>query len=48
MLVWGGIENTNVQGENNYVNPNGNPDDDGWNIRQFGIATQAEFRAFED
>jgi uncharacterized protein (TIGR04551 family) len=48
VLVWGGIENTNVQGQNNYANPNGDPDDNGWNIRQFGIATQAEFRAFED
>jgi uncharacterized protein (TIGR04551 family) len=48
VLVWGGIENTNVQGDNNYVNPNGNADENGWNIRQFGIATQAEFRAFED
>jgi uncharacterized protein (TIGR04551 family) len=48
-LVWGGIENTNVQGANNFDNPDNNdPDDDGWNIRQFGIATQAEFRAFED
>ena len=48
-LVWGSVENTDIRGGNNYDNPNVPGDEeDGWNIQQFGIATQAEFRAFED
>jgi uncharacterized protein (TIGR04551 family) len=49
VLVWGEVENTDVRGGNNYDNPYVPGDEeDGWNIRQFGIAAQAEFRAFED
>ena len=48
-LVWGGIENTDTQGGNNYSNPNSeDPDDDGWNLRQFGFALEADWRAVED
>ena len=46
-LIWGTLENTERLGASNYENPRV-PDDDGWNIRQFGIATQAEFRAIEE
>ncbi len=48
VLVWGGVENTDIRGGNNFDNPEGGEDDDGWNIRQFGLAFQGEFRAFED
>jgi uncharacterized protein (TIGR04551 family) len=48
-LTWGGIENTDSQGGNNFLNPSSDdPDDDGWNIRQFGFALETEWRAVED
>jgi uncharacterized protein (TIGR04551 family) len=48
-LVWGGIENTDIRGGNNYDNPNvAGDEEDGWAIQQFGFTAQAEFRAFED
>ncbi|MBL9023359.1 MAG: TIGR04551 family protein [Myxococcales bacterium] len=48
-MVWGGIENTDTQGGNNYSNPNSdNADDDGWDLRQFGFALEADWRAVED
>jgi uncharacterized protein (TIGR04551 family) len=48
-LIWGGIENTDVFGGNNYDNPaTGDPDDDGWDIRQLGFAFEADWRAIED
>ncbi len=48
-LVWGGIENTDVKGGNNFANPGSDdPADDGWDIRQFGLAFEADWRAVED
>jgi uncharacterized protein (TIGR04551 family) len=48
-LIWGGIENTDTQGGNNFENPAGSDSgDDGWHIRQFGLALQTEWRAVED
>lgn len=48
-LVWGGIENTDTQGGNNYPNPAGGVDaENGWNVRQFGLALETEFQAIED
>ncbi len=48
-MIWGGVQNTDVRGNNNYVNPNdGSGENDGWNIRQFGFTAQSEFRAFDD
>src|SRR6185369_1380244 len=51
-MIYGSIDNTlsTPDAKGNYVNPAGtkqNPDP-GWKIRQFGIATQSEFRAIED
>jgi uncharacterized protein (TIGR04551 family) len=45
-LIWGSLENTLREGYN-FNNPRV-PDEDGWKIRQFGITSQAEFRAIED
>lgn len=47
VLVWGEVENTNRTPDSNYINARV-PDDDGWHVRQFGIAAQAEYRAIEE
>jgi len=48
-LILGGIENTDTQGGNNFENPAGSdPGDDGWHIRQFGLALETEWRTVED
>ncbi len=47
-LIWGTIDNTERDaGELNYDNPH-DSSDPGWNIRSFGMAAEAEFRAIED
>jgi uncharacterized protein (TIGR04551 family) len=49
-MIYGEIESIyNVPGTMNagYTNPT-NPSDPGYHVRQFGIATQSEFRAIED
>ncbi|MFO0546879.1 MAG: TIGR04551 family protein [Polyangiaceae bacterium] len=45
-VLYGHIENTDVRGGNNF--DSGDPDNPGWKIFQFGIASQAEIRAFDD
>jgi len=48
-LIWGSIENTVVQNGNNFDNPDvQGEDDDGWKMRQFGVALESQFRAVED
>ncbi|MFO0546878.1 MAG: TIGR04551 family protein [Polyangiaceae bacterium] len=50
-LVWGSIENTNVfgAGESNFDNPDvPSGDEDGWKLRQFGIAFESSYRTLED
>jgi uncharacterized protein (TIGR04551 family) len=47
-VIWGGIENTDTQGGNNFDNPGGEDGDDGWHIRQFGFALETEWKAIED
>jgi uncharacterized protein (TIGR04551 family) len=48
-MIWGTIENTSrVAGAgSDYPNP-ADADDPGWNVRQFGIAAETEYRAIED
>ena len=47
-MIYGSIESTDrTAGSNNYANA-ANPDEPGWKIRQFGLATQTEYRAIED
>jgi uncharacterized protein (TIGR04551 family) len=47
-MLWGSIENTlSVPGSTNFPNDD-DPENEGWKIRQFGMATQTEFRAIED
>ena len=46
-FIYGTLENTERLGASNFENPRV-PDDDGWTLMQFGIATQAEFRAIEE
>jgi uncharacterized protein (TIGR04551 family) len=47
-LVLGSIENTSTDpGTSDYLNKK-DPTQNGWKIRQFGLATQSEFRAIED
>lgn len=48
-LIYGSMENTNrVPGSGtDYINP-ADPDDPGWDIRQFGLATETSIRAVED
>lgn len=49
VMVYGSLENTGRTGGagTDYANP-AKPDEPGWKIRQFGLATQSEFRALED
>lgn len=48
-LVWGSIENTDTNGGSNYDNPNASGDEeDGFALRQFGIAVETSYRAVED
>ncbi|MBL8739808.1 MAG: TIGR04551 family protein, partial [Myxococcales bacterium] len=49
-IIWGGIQNTEIANpeQNNYEDGDGDPDNNGWNIRQFGFTVQSEFRAFDD
>jgi len=48
VLLWGSIENTlSVPGSSNYANA-ADTNEPGWNVHQFGIATEAEYRAIED
>jgi uncharacterized protein (TIGR04551 family) len=48
-VIAGSIENTQLQANSgtNYKNPN-DPDNNGWNLLQFGLAIQTELRAVED
>lgn len=47
-MVWGGLENTlNTPGSSDYDNPV-DGGDDGWNVRQFGIATDAMMTFLDD
>jgi uncharacterized protein (TIGR04551 family) len=46
VLLWGEIENT-LREDSNYVNPRV-IDDDGWHIRQFGLAGEMDYKAIED
>ncbi|MGK4003502.1 TIGR04551 family protein [Sorangium sp. So ce1036] len=45
-MIYGSLD-TRTQDDSDYRNPL-SPDDAGWGIRQFGIATQTELRAMED
>jgi uncharacterized protein (TIGR04551 family) len=48
VLIWGSVENTlRNPGPTNYGNPN-DPEENGWDLHQFGIATQAEYRALDE
>jgi uncharacterized protein (TIGR04551 family) len=49
VMVYGSLENTGRSGGSgtDYNNP-ADPSNPGWKIRQFGLATQSEFRALED
>jgi len=48
-LIYGSMENTNITpgSGTTYVNPT-DPDNPGWDIRQFGLATETSIRAVED
>jgi uncharacterized protein (TIGR04551 family) len=47
-MIIGSIENTKrAPNTTDYVN-SADPSNDGWKLRQFGFATQSEFRAIED
>ena len=48
-MIYGSIENTNRTGGpgSDYANT-ADPANAGWKIRQYGLATQSEFRAMED
>jgi uncharacterized protein (TIGR04551 family) len=46
-MIWGGFENRNRTPDSDYVNTRV-AGDDGWNLRQFGFALQAEYRALEE
>jgi uncharacterized protein (TIGR04551 family) len=47
VLLWGSLENTERFDGDDYVNQRVSGDD-GWNIRQFGIATQTSYDAIEN
>jgi uncharacterized protein (TIGR04551 family) len=48
-MIYGSLENTNRTGGpgTDYVNP-ADANDPGWKIRQFGLATQTEYKALDD
>ena len=47
-FIWGDIDNVlRVPGQLNYAN-NRDPDDTGWNIRQWGLAIETDYRALDD
>jgi uncharacterized protein (TIGR04551 family) len=47
-FIAGGLESTERSpGTSNFQNPN-DPDDNGWDLLQFGLTMQSEFRAVED
>jgi uncharacterized protein (TIGR04551 family) len=47
-MAWGSLDNTSsTEGSLNYMNPT-DATNNGWKVRQFGLATQSEFRAVED
>jgi uncharacterized protein (TIGR04551 family) len=47
-MIYGSLDNTEVpEGSLNYMN-RADPTNNGWKVRQFGLATQSEFRAIED
>lgn len=48
VAVLGDIENTARPGGGSNVNNSNEPDNPGWKIRQFGMATQTEYKAIED
>lgn len=48
LFIWGDIDNVlRVPGQLNYAN-NRDPDDTGWNIRQWGLAIETDYRALDD
>ncbi len=47
VMLYGSLENTNRTAGSDFLNGRVEGDD-GWNIRQFGLATQTEYRAVED
>ncbi|MBW2458849.1 MAG: TIGR04551 family protein [Deltaproteobacteria bacterium] len=47
VMLYGSLENTNRTAGSDYLNSRVDGDD-GWNIRQFGLATQTEYLAVED
>ena len=47
-MIYGSLDNTSVtEGSTNYMN-GADATNNGWKVRQFGLATQSEFRAIED
>ena len=47
-LIWGSLDSIGFIGTpGDYTNPT-DPNNNGWKIRQFGLATQSEYRAVED
>ena len=47
-LIWGSVENTSPSvGESNYFNAR-DSDDNGWNVRQWGLAAETSYRALND
>ena len=48
VMIWGSLENTLPNpNEVNYFNSR-DPNQNGWNIRQFGLASETSFRALDD
>lgn len=45
-MIWGSVENL-LRTSSNYSNDR-DPDDVGWKIRQFGIATEAQYKALDE
>ena len=47
-FIWGSIDNTlPTTGQTNFSNPR-DPNDDGWNIRQWGMAAETSYRAIDN
>jgi uncharacterized protein (TIGR04551 family) len=46
-MIYGSLENIGTAGTYNYANP-ADPSNPGWQVREFGVATQSEFKAIED